>query len=56
VNGMRIITKYFIEHGERHPAYKRESKKAIDLEARKKESNKEKKREKEKIPRKKETY
>ena len=54
VNGMRIITKYFIEHRERHPAYKRESKKAIDLEAHKKEPNKKDKlTEKEKIPRKK---
>ena len=54
VNGMRIITKYFIEHRERHPAYKRESKKAIDLEARKNEPNKKDKlTEKEKIPRKK---
>ena len=49
VNGMRIITKYFIEHGERHPVYKRESKKdsekkAIDLEAQKKEPNKKEKK------------
>jgi hypothetical protein len=43
---MYLITKFFIEHGERHPSYKRELKKAIDLEARKKDPNKkEKKRE-----------
>ena len=37
VNGMKTITSYFLEHKERHPAYKREIKKkikkAIDLEA-----------------------
>ena len=43
VNGMKLITDYFLKEGERHPSYKRESKKttkAIDLETSEKKSNK----------------